>query len=66
MRRLFGLLFDALCDHLQRDPAQVRASLAADFARSGQKGRIEFGAPRLQMVDAAGEANKRQRRHQRG
>ena len=65
LRRLFGLLFDALCDHLQYDPAQVRAALAADFERSGQKGRIEFGAPRLAMVDATGIANRRQRQHRR-
>jgi len=66
LRRLFGLLFDALCGHQRLDPGQVRAALETDFARSGQKGRIEFGAPRLEMVGASGEANKRQRQHQRG
>jgi hypothetical protein len=50
---------------LQRDPGQVRAALEADFARSGQKGRVEFGAPRLEMIGTRGEANKRQRQHQR-
>jgi len=66
LRRLFGLVFDALCDHLRYDPGRVRAALAADFARSGQRGRIELGAPRLAMVEAAGVANRRQRQHRRG
>jgi len=65
LRRLFGLMFDALCDHLQREPGQVRAALEADFACSEQKGRIEFGAPRLAMVGSATDTNKRQRQHRR-
>ncbi len=65
LRRLFALLFEALTDHMQCDPVQLRAMLEADFARSGEKGRIEFGIPGLRRISAAGTANKRQRQHQR-
>ena len=65
LRRLFHLLHDVLCARLQRDPVRVRALLEADFAGSGQKGRLALDAPRLEMVSSAGVANRRQRRHRR-
>ena len=65
LRRLFHLLHDVLCGQLQRDPVRVRALLEADFAGSGQKGRLALDAPRLEMVSSAGVANRRQRRHRR-
>jgi len=65
LRRLFSLLFAVLGDHMKRDPGQVRALLEADFARSGQKGKLEFEAPRLEVVSTPGVANKRQRQHGR-
>jgi len=65
LRRLFSLLFAVLGDHLKRDPGQVRAVLEADFARSGQKGKLEFEAPRLEVVGSPGVANKRQLQHGR-
>jgi radical SAM superfamily enzyme YgiQ (UPF0313 family) len=65
LRRLFSLLFEVLSKHMNREPGQVRALLEADFARSGQKGRLEFDAPRLEVVTATGVANKRQRQHDR-
>jgi hypothetical protein len=63
LRRLFSLLYDALTGHLDRDPGQARALLEADFECSGEKGRIDFGAPRLEMVSGSGIANRRQRQH---
>ena len=50
---------------LEETFAPVEAALDTDFARSGQKGRIEFGAPRKEKIVVSGEANKRQRQHQR-
>jgi radical SAM superfamily enzyme YgiQ (UPF0313 family) len=66
LRRLFGLLYDAMTGYLNLEPGQVRALLEADFERSGEKGRIDFGAPRLEMVSGSGIANKRQRQHHHG
>ncbi|HUV23115.1 MAG TPA: B12-binding domain-containing radical SAM protein, partial [Gammaproteobacteria bacterium] len=60
-----SLLFAVLGDHMKRDPGQVRALLEADFARSGQKGKLEFEAPRLEVVSSPGVANKRQLQHGR-
>ena len=65
LRRLFGLLFQVLGDHMNREPGEVRALLEADFAHSGQKGKLEFDTPRLEVVGTAGVANKRQRQHDR-
>ena len=65
LRRLFTLLFEVLSEHMDREAGQVRALLEADFELSGQKGRLEFGAPRLAVVSSVGVANKRQRQHER-
>ena len=65
LRRQFMLLFEVLTRHQGREPAQARALLEADFARSGEKGKIAFDTPRLAMVGSAGVANKRQRQHER-
>jgi len=65
LRRLFSLLFEVLSDHMNREAGQLRALLEADFACSGQKGKLEFDAPRLEVVTTAGVANKRQRQHDR-
>jgi hypothetical protein len=65
LRRLFGLLFQVLGDHMNREPGAVRALLEADFAHSGQKGKLMFDTPRLEVVGTAGVANKRQRQHDR-
>ena len=65
LRRLFLLLYDVLTLDLKREPGEARALLEADFARSGQKGRIAFDAPRLEMVGGSGVANRRQRQHDR-
>jgi radical SAM superfamily enzyme YgiQ (UPF0313 family) len=65
LRRQFTLLFDALTGHRGLEPARVRALLEADFARSGQKGRLALEGPPLEMVSSTGVANKRQRQHQR-
>jgi hypothetical protein len=65
LRRLFSLLFEVLSNHMKREPGQVRALLEADFVRSGQKGKLEFDVPRLEVVTATGVANKRQRQHDR-
>jgi hypothetical protein len=65
LRRLFELLFEVLVRDLQLEHGDVRARLEADFNRSGQKGRIVFDSPRLEMVSGAGVANRRQRQHDR-
>ncbi len=65
LRRLFNLLFEALTDHMERDPEQVRALLEADFKRSGEKGNLAFAAASLEVVGGTGVANKRQRQHNR-
>ena len=65
LRRLFSLLFEVLSEHMNREPGQVRTLLEADFACSGQKGKLVFEAPRLEVVSATGVANKRQRQHDR-
>jgi radical SAM superfamily enzyme YgiQ (UPF0313 family) len=65
LRRLFELLFEVLVRDLQLEPGDVRARLEADFIHSGQKGRITFDLPRLEMVSGAGVANRRQRQHHR-
>lgn len=65
LRRLFELLFEVLVRDLQLEHGDVRARLEADFNRSGQKGRIVFDSPRLEMVSGAGVANRRQRQHHR-
>jgi len=44
----------------------LRAVLQADFDRSGEKGRVDFDAPRLEMASGSGIANKRQRQHNPG
>jgi hypothetical protein len=58
-------LFEVLSEQMDREPGQLRALLEADFERSGQKGRLEFDAPRLEVVSSVGTANKRQRQHHR-
>jgi radical SAM superfamily enzyme YgiQ (UPF0313 family) len=65
LRRLFTLLFEVLSEHMNREAGQVGALLEADFQLSGQKGRLEFGVPRLEVVSSVGVANKRQRQHER-
>jgi radical SAM superfamily enzyme YgiQ (UPF0313 family) len=65
LRRLFSLLFEVLSEQMDREPGQLRALLEDDFERSGQKGRLEFDAPRLEVVSSVGIANKRQRQHHR-
>ena len=65
LRRLFELLFEVLVRDLLLEHGDVRARLEADFNRSGQKGRIVFDSPRLEMVSGAGVANRRQRQHDR-
>ena len=65
LRRLFELLFEVLVSDLQLDPGQVRAGLETDFSHSGQKGRIAFDLPRLEVIKGAGVANRRQRQHDR-
>jgi len=65
LRRLFGLLYDVLTEHMKRDPGQVRALLEADFESSGEKGRLAFGGASLEVVSGSGVANKRQRQHNR-
>jgi radical SAM superfamily enzyme YgiQ (UPF0313 family) len=65
LRRLFSLLFEVLSEQMDREPGQLRALLEEDFERSGQKGRLEFDAPRLEVVSSVGIANKRQRQHHR-
>ena len=65
LRRLFSLLFEVLSEKMDREPGQLRVLLEADFERSGQKGRLEFHDPRLEVVSSVGTANKRQRQHHR-
>ena len=65
LRRLFTLLFEVLSEHMNREAGQLGALLEADFQLSGQKGRLEFGVPRLEVVSSVGVANKRQRQHGR-
>jgi predicted membrane chloride channel (bestrophin family) len=65
LRRLFALLFVALTEQLKLRPEQLRQALTADFKLSGQKGVIDFDSPRLEIVSSPGEANKRQRQHER-
>ena len=65
LRRLFTLLFEVLSEHMDREPGQLRSVLEADFEYSGQKGRLEFDMPRLEVVSSLGVANKRQRQHDR-
>jgi len=66
LRRLFSLLYEVLSVHMNREPGQLRAVLQADFDRSGEKGRVDFDAPRLEMASGSGIANKRQRQHNPG
>ena len=65
LRRQFTLIFEALTVDRGLQPARVRALLEADFACSGQKGRLTLDSPQLEMVSSTGVANKRQRQHQR-
>ena len=63
LRRLYSLVYEVLTGHMNRDPGLVRVALDADFERSGEKGRIDFVTPRLEMVSGSGVANRRQRQH---
>jgi hypothetical protein len=65
LRRLFTLLFKVLTDHMHHTPEAVRQVLVADFELSGEKGRIDFESPELELITRSGVANKRQRQHQR-
>jgi len=65
LRRLFELLLLVLVDDMQLDLEDVRARLESDYIRSGQKGRIAFDSPPLEVASGAGVANRRQRQHQK-
>jgi radical SAM superfamily enzyme YgiQ (UPF0313 family) len=64
LRRLFALLYVAMTDNLEIQAENAGTALEADFIRSGEKGRIEFGQPKTTVASGAGIANKRQRQHQ--
>jgi radical SAM superfamily enzyme YgiQ (UPF0313 family) len=65
LRRLFSHLFTVLCEEMDLEPGQIRAALEIDYERSGQKGKLSFDNPGLELVSRSGVANKRQRQHHR-
>ena len=67
LKRLFGLVYEGLCDTLSLAPEPARQALVKDFERCNIKGRPAFmhepEATRPSPVPIADSRNARQRRH---
>lgn len=64
LKRLFDLLYIVMVETLQFDKANTQKVLLQDYARSGNKGALQFEAPHsMQQTKRVGIANKRQLNH---
>jgi hypothetical protein len=63
LKRIFELLYTVLTRHMETKPDIVRQALLLDYQHSGQKGRLDFDSPRLEVIGRIGVANKRQQKH---
>jgi radical SAM superfamily enzyme YgiQ (UPF0313 family) len=66
LRRIFELVYVILTEQMGVSPVIAKKTLALDFRRSGQKGRLNLGKPNLEVISRTGVANKRQRQHAKG
>jgi hypothetical protein len=64
LKRIFELLYRVLTEHMAVKPDTASMTLMQDYQHSGQKGRLEFDDPRLEVTGRTGTANKRQLKHQ--
>lgn len=64
LKRLFELVYIVLIDTLNVDITSVQATLSTDYARTSDKGALNFDAPMIsQKPSKSGTANKRQLNH---
>jgi len=65
LKRLFELLYTVMSGPMKIRPGIARQALSLDYKQSGQKGGLELGSPRLEVISRTGIANKRQQKHLR-
>ena len=65
LKRLFELLYTVMSGQMKIKPGIARQALSLDYIQSGQKGGLELGGPKLEVISRTGIANKRQQKHLR-